>query len=141
MNGENSQRTDQQTGTDANRDPLTGTPVGTGVLVAGPQARSRAEIMDHTAEDAYWRTHYAERAYVDRDTPYEIYQAAYQTGYEGPHQYPGKTFAEVESNLQRDFEKSEGNSTLTWDKARNATRDAWNRVDRALSGDADGAAR
>ncbi len=141
MTKETQQQAGEQNGTDASRDPLTGTPLGTGVLVAGPEARSRAEDMDTTAEDAYWRIHYAQRPYVDRDTAYEIYQVAYQTGYEGHSQYPGKKFAEVETNLQRDYEKSKGNSMLTWDKARNATRDAWNRVEIALADDADGDGR
>ena len=136
MNEENNQRTGQQTGTDANRDPITGTPVGTGVLVAGPEARSRVEPMDPTAEDAFWRTHYSNREYVERNAPYSAYEPAYRTGYEGYNQYPGKKFAEVESNLQREYEKSKGNSLLTWDKARNATRDAWNRLEMALPDDA-----
>lgn len=135
MNQEILQQTDQQTGTAANPDPPT---TGPGVLVAGPEARSRAEGMDPAAEDAYWRAHYVQRPYVDQDTAYATYQMAYQTGYEGHSQHPGKKFAEVEADLQRDYEKSKGNSKLTWDIARNATRDAWNRVELAQEGEADG---
>lgn len=141
MNETNDRRTDKHMGTDAKRDPITGTPVDTGVLVAGPEARGLAGEMDPTAEDAYWKIHYAEQPYVERNAPYTSYQPAYRTGYEGRSQYPGKAFEEVESNLQRDYEKSKGNSTLTWDKARKATRDAWNRVEMALPGDANGDGR
>ena len=49
-----------------------------------------------------------------------MYQPAFRTGYEGRSQCPGKKFEEVETNLQRDYEKSRGNSTLSWDKARSA---------------------
>lgn len=135
MNEEILERTDKQTGTDANPDPTTETP---GVLVAGPEARSRVEEMDPTAEDAYWQTHYSNQEYVERNTPYSAYQPAYRTGYEGHRKYPGKKFAEVETILRRDYEKSKGNSTLPWDQARNATRDAWNRVEMTLPGDAGG---
>lgn len=143
MNEESNQRTDQQTGTDANRDPGTGRLVGTGVLVAGPDARDRAGEMDPAVEDAYWRTHYTNKEYVERNAPYSAYQPAYRTGYEGRSHYPGKTYDEVEADLQRDYEKSKGNSTLIWERARKATRDAWNRVDLAPSraADADGTVR
>ena len=138
MKEENNQQTDQQTGTDAIRDPITGTPEGTGVLVAGPEARSRVGEIDPMEEDAYWRTHYANQDYVERNAPYSAYQPAYRTGYEGRGQYPEKTYDEVEADLQRDYEKSQDNSTLSWDKAKKAARDAWNRVALAGSGDADG---
>jgi hypothetical protein len=36
-------------------------------------------------------------------------------------------FEEVETDLQRDYEKSRGDSTLSWKQARLAARDAWNR--------------
>ena len=129
----------------ANRDPLIETrgapPVDSGVVVAGPMARSLAnggaEKMDPTVEDAYWKTNYSKQEYVERNSPYTLYQPAYRTGYEGRIQYPGKTFEEVETNLQHDYETANGHSTLSWDKAKRATRDAWNRVDMALSGDAD----
>lgn len=122
-------------------------PVGAAVgLVAGAVAgglagKGVAEKMDPTVEDAYWKTNYSKQKYVDRNSPYTNYQPAYRTGYEGRSQYPGKKFEEVETNLQRNYEKSKGNSTLSWDKARNATRDAWNRVEMALPGDADGDGR
>lgn len=165
---------DRLKGTDANRDPITGTPgahpVGTGVgaaggaaagaaigavtgpvgaavgLVAGAVAgglagKGIAEKMDPTVEDAYWKTNYAKQKYVERDAAYATYQPAYRTGYEGRSRYPGKKYEEVEANLQRDYEKSRGTAGLSWEKARNATRDAWHRVEKALPGDADGDGR
>jgi hypothetical protein len=167
MNKENTKYADKKTGTDANRDPITGTPgahpVGTGVgatggavagaaigAVAGPvgaaaglvagaiagglAGKGVAEKVDPTVEDAYWKTNYSKRSYVDRDATYATYQPAYRTGYEGRNQYPGKRYEDVEANLQRDYEKSKGNGTLSWDKAKHATRDAWNRVEKALPG-------
>ena len=44
----------------------------------------------------------------------------------------------MQTDLQRDYDKSKGNSNLTCDKAKHATRDSWNRVETALPGDADG---
>lgn len=161
---ENKKQSNKPNGTDANRDPISGTPgahpVGTGVgaaggavagaaigavggpigaavgLVAGAVAgglagKGVAEKMDPTVEDAFWKSNYSKRRYVENNAPYTLYQPAYRTGYEGPGQYPGKKFEEVETDLQRDYEKSRGNSTLSWEKARPATRDAWNRREHA----------
>jgi hypothetical protein len=55
--------------------------------------------------------------------------------------YPEKTFAEAESDLQRDYEKARSKSSLAWENAKEATRDAWHRVERAIPGDADGDGR
>jgi phage tail tape-measure protein len=152
-------------GTDANRDPITGTPgahpVGTGVGAAGGAAagaaigaaagpvgaavglvtgavvgglagKGVAEKIDPTVEDAYGRENYVNRPYVERGTAYEAYQPAYRTSYEGRTRYPGKTYEQVEADLQRDYEKAKGSSTVAWDRAKNATRDAWHRVERAF---------
>jgi len=124
-----------------------GGPIGAAVgLVAGAVAgglagKGVAEKMDPTVEDTYWKTNYSKRPYVDRDTAYDTYRMAYQTGYQGRNQYPGKSYDEVEADLRRDYEKSKGNANLTWDKAKHATRDAWNRFETALPGDADGDGR
>lgn len=162
MTKEQIKQTDKQTGTDANRDPITGTPgahpVGTGVgavggaaagaaigavagpigaavgLVAGAVAgglagKGIAEKVDPTVEDAYWKTNYSKQSYVEHNAPYTTYQPAYRTGYEGRSQYPGKKFEEVEAKLQRQYEESKGPNGLSWEKAKVATRAAWNRVE------------
>lgn len=100
-----------------------------------------AEAIDPTVEDAYWKGNYSSRPYVETNAPFEQYQPAYRAGYEGRTRYPGKRYEEVESELERDFDRIRGDSRLTWEKAKHATRDAWHRVERALPGDADGDGR
>lgn len=118
---------------DANRDPLTGTrgahPLGAGVGSAsgGLAGKVVAETLDPTFEDAYWRTNFANLSYVDSNAPYIRYRSAYRTGYEGRIQHPGKKFEEVEPVLQRNYEAARGDSALSWEKARPAARDAWDR--------------
>lgn len=174
MNEDKIKQTNTGRGTDANRDPITGTPgahpVGTGVGAAGGAAagaaigtiagpvgaavglvtgavvgglagKGVAEKIDPTVEDSYWRENYTRQPYVDKNLSYGTYQPAYKTGYEGYGRYRGKKFEEVESDLQRDYERTKGNTNLTWDKAKLATRDAWHKVERALPGDADGDGR
>jgi hypothetical protein len=134
---------------DANLDPLSGEtgahPVGTGIGAASAGAtgaaigKEVAEAIDPTVEDAYWQSNYSSRPYADTSVTYEDYQPAYRTGYEGYTRYggTGKNYQELEETLQRDYETNRGKSNLGWDKAKHATRDAWDRVERAVPGDID----
>jgi hypothetical protein len=112
-----------------------------GAVVGGLAGKGVAEKIDPTIEDAYWRDEYVNRPYAKRDLPYESYQPAYRTGYEGYMRYQGKRYDEVEPDLQRDYETYRGDSDLDWNDAKHATRDAWHRVERAIPGDADGDGR
>ena len=103
--------------------------MGVGAIAGGLAGKSIAEKIDPTAEDAYWRTTYVSRSYVDKDSAYDVYQSAYRTGYEGYGRYPGKSFDEVEANLRQDYEKTRRTSALEWNKAKHATKDAWLRVE------------
>lgn len=110
-------------------------PIGAGVgllvgaIAGGLGGKGVAEMIDPTLEDAYWREQYARSAYVENGESYDIYRPAYQMGYEGCTRYPGKTYEEAESDLQRDYEESGWNSSLPWEKAKYAARDAWDRVE------------
>ena len=118
-------------------------PVGAAVgLVAGAVAgglagKGVAEKIDPTVEDTYWRENYIKQPYVERTLPYDAYRPAYRTGYEGYTRYPGRRYEDVEADLQRDYERNRGTSSLTWDRAKSATRAAWNRVETAIPGDSD----
>ncbi len=97
--------------------------------VAGAYAgKAIAEEIDPTVEAAYWEENYSQRDYVDTDVDYEHYEPAYRYGYENRARSDAKDFAAAEANLKRDWEKNRGNSSLDWESARPATRDAWNRV-------------
>jgi hypothetical protein len=109
-----------------------------GAVVGGLAGKGVAEKIDPTAQDAYWRENYSKRSYAEKSVAYEVYGSAYRIGYEGYALYPGKKYEEVESDLRRNYEKSRGNSTLAWDKARHATRDAWQRVSKTVPGDVEG---
>lgn len=111
-------------------------PVGTvvgmaaGAIAGGLAGKAVAETIDPTVEDAYWRATYTTRSYVDKASPFDIYQPAYRIGYEGYGRYPGKRFQEVEIDLQRDYEKAQGKAGLEWKQAKHATRDAWLRLEK-----------
>jgi len=174
MNNDTTNRTVGTTGTDANRDPITGAPgshpvgtaagavaggvaagaavgtvagpVGTvvgaavGAVVGGLAGKGIAEQIDPTREDAYWRDNFSSRPYASGST-YDEYRPAYQYGWDSYSRYPGKRFDDVESDLSRDWERTKGESKLTWDRAKYATKDAFQRVsdsvERAIPGDSD----
>jgi hypothetical protein len=107
--------------------------------VVGAMASKRK--VDPVAEDRYWRDNYAGRPYVASGTTYDDYEPAYRYGTEAYSRYPDRDFDEVESELGRDWHTTRGKSSLEWDHAKHATRDAWQRmkdgVERAMPGDSD----
>ena len=121
-------------------------PVGAAVgavvgAVAGAMAgKGIANAVDPVAEDAYWRDNYSKRPYAS-GSDYEEYGPAYGYGVEAYTRYPGRTFDDVEAELRRDWNSRRGRSSLEWDNAKHAARDAWQRlsdtVERATPGDSD----
>lgn len=108
-----------------------------GAVVGGLAGKGVAEGINPTVEDAYWRDQYSRETYYAKDHTYDDYAPAYRTGYEARGRYAGKRFEDVETEIARDYGNNRGSSRLGWDKARVATRAAWDRVERALPGDAD----
>ena len=118
-------------------------PVGTlvgsvaGAVAGGLAGKAVAEHFDPTAEEAYWRDAYATEPYYQSEMTYADYDPAYRLGWESRARYSGRRFDEVEKDLGRDYESRRGNSRLSWDHAKHATRSAWDRVERAMPGDFD----
>lgn len=120
-------------------------PVGAAVgaaagAVIGAIAGKRKDV-DPVVEDQYWRDNYASRPYIASGTVYDDYAPAYRYGTEAYTRYPGRSFDEVEADLGRDWNTTRGKSSLEWEHAKHATRDAWQRVsdtiERATPGDSD----
>jgi hypothetical protein len=108
-----------------------------GAVAGGLAGKGVAEVIDPTAEEAYWRENYSSRSYVEPGSSYEDYQPAYRYGWESRGRYGNSTFDEVETDLERGWEGAKAKTNLTWNRAKHAARDAWDRVERAIPGDAD----
>lgn len=110
-----------------------------GAVAGGLAGKGVAEKIDPTVENDYWRTNYSTRPYFEANHDYNDYEPAYRTGYEGYSTYSqrGMTYTDAEPHLQTDYEQRRGKGRLAWEKAKHATRDAWDRVERAIPGDAD----
>ena len=80
-------------------------------------------------EDTYWRENYGTRPYASsggRD--YSYYQPGYRYGYESASRYQGRNWDDVESDLERDWDRYEYRGNSTWQSIKDAVRDAWDRV-------------
>jgi hypothetical protein len=93
-----------------------------------PLPQGAAGAINPSREDTYWRTHYSARPYVKRGSSYDEYGPAYGFGVDACSRFPGRTFDEVEPEMSRAWTDGSSASTLCWNSARHAVRDAWNRV-------------
>jgi len=118
-------------------------PIGTiagaaaGAIMGGLAGKAIGTVMDPTAEDAHWQRTYAQESYYQAGLTFDDYAPAYRTGYQGRVQYAGRKFDDVQSSLEKSYEKVKGTSKLGWEKARHASRAAWDRIERAMPGDSD----
>jgi len=107
-----------------------GTAVGAaiGAVVGGLAGKGVGEAIDPTREHAYWSENFSGRDYVEKGSSFDDYGPAYDYGVDARGQYPGRGFDDVESDLSRDWTTRRGSSSLSWERAKHAARDAWNRI-------------
>ena len=95
-----------------------------------------ARAVNPATEDRYWRGAYVNAPYYQSERAYEDYEPAYRLGYYGWSRYGG-AFDQAEDRLSHEWKAIKGQSRLTWNEAKEATRAAWDRVERAIPGDSD----
>ena len=107
-----------------------GTVVGAviGGVVGALGGNAVGQAVDSEAEDAHWRNQHSKQPF-GKHGKFEDFQPAYRTGYQGYDQYASekKTFEDAEPDLRSQYEKS--GASVPWDKARDASRAAWGRVE------------
>ncbi len=96
--------------------------------IAGGLAGKGAAEMDPTVEEAYWVVQYTKEPYYSKSREYDFYAPAYRAGYEGRAKYDGRTFDEVEDDLQADYLGYKGEKS-NWHEVRPASLSAWHRID------------
>ena len=79
-------------------------------------------------EDLYWRDNFKTRPYAGGDAIYDDYGPAYSYGVDSYTRHDGRPWHDVEPDLSRDWDQFKGKSRLTWEHAKAAVRDAWNRM-------------
>lgn len=113
-----------------------------GGVAGGWAGKGIADIVDPQMEDEYWRGSWQSRSYIDGGYTYDQdYGPAYRYGVDAYTRYPERRYDEIETDLSAGWKDARGSSRLEWDRARHATREAWQRVsdqvERALPGDRD----
>lgn len=112
-----------------------------GAVAGGLAGKKIADVIDPTAEEAYWRENFSGRPYVASGASFDEYRHAYRYGVDAFGRYKSRSFEQAEPELMRDWDRARGTSSMTWDNARHATRDAWQRVsdfvERVTPGDSD----
>lgn len=107
-----------------------------GAVVGAVAGHNAGEAINPTEEDSYWRERSATTDYFGKskniyaDVNYDKdYQTAYRVGYENRANYQANTsFSDVEQDLKVKWEAIKGESRLTWEEAKYAVRDAWDRI-------------
>jgi hypothetical protein len=112
-----------------------------GAVAGALGGKAIADSIDPKVEGDYWSRNYSSRPYVKSGSVYDDYAPAYRLGYERYGEYHGRNFDEVEPEFRRHWDSGRGTSTLAWEDAKHATRDAFERaknsVERAIPGDSD----
>ena len=88
----------------------------------------RADRFTWDDEDTYWRTNYRTRPYASDTNDYDYYRPGYRYGYDAAHQYEGRNWNDIESELSGSWNKYEHRGNSTWEQVKAAVRDAWDRV-------------
>jgi len=117
-----------------------------GAAAGGLAGKGVADMVDPTMENEFWRTNWQNRAYIDQGFTYDKdYEPAYRYGVDAYNRFPERNYDEIETHLAEGWHSARGESNLDWDRAKHATRDAWQRLkdqaERAMPGDSDGDGR
>lgn len=89
---------------------------------AGTPIDTRAAAAE---QDAFWERSFAGRDYTHTERGYDYYRPAYQRGWEWAARHTGD-FQSVEARFREEW--SEEETGLSWDEARPAVRDAYERA-------------
>jgi hypothetical protein len=84
-----------------------------------------ADLWDD--EELYWRQNYSSRPYASGRS-YDALSPGYRYGFDAAARYRGRKWADVEKDLERDWDKYPNRGSSTWQQMKDAVRDAWDRV-------------
>ncbi len=106
--------------------------------VADKMSESDDRVVGWEDQDRYWRESFRSRPYVTADRGYDFYQPAYRYGWESATRHQGKSWSEVEPDLERGWEtfkgggwadfKGQSKVGAAWTDVKDAVRDAWDRM-------------
>ena len=101
--------------------------------------RTDRTFSTYKTTDDTFRNRYQTSSYFDKSFEYDRdYAPAYRYGTFSRNRYADRAWdTNLENDLSRDWDRFNGGSRLTWEKAKLAAKDAWHTAERAIPGDAD----
>jgi len=99
-----------------------------GAVAGGLAGKGVGELIDPTTEDNWLRENFGSRPYVKKGETFEAYQPAYLYGAQAESRHSGKSFQAIEPELRTGWDQARGSSALTWEQARDAVKDAYDRT-------------
>ena len=101
---------------------------GANTEMSAPVEHEFSHGIDPDVEEAYWRENYGRRPYVAGGESFIEYRPAYRYGVDAHRRFEGQSFEQVEAELMGEWDRVKGTSSLTWEGAKDAARDAWQRI-------------
>ncbi len=98
-----------------------------GGVAGGLVGKSAAEVVNPTGEIEYWKSEFPNRPYA-RGYAFNDYEPAYLATATAYNANVGRTFEEVEPDLERTWASNRRDSRVEWRDARLASKDAWDRI-------------
>lgn len=108
-----------------------------GGVVGAKAGDSIAEAVNPTEYTDHFKTQYKSTPYYTAGREWNDYAPAYKYGYDTYGQNRGQKFEDVETNLERDWNRVKADSRLEWNEAKQAVRDGWHHIERRVPGDLD----
>ena len=93
-------------------------------------------MKQNTYTEHFQKT-YNNTPYYRKDMAWDDYEPAYRYAESSYNTRSGRTFDQIENDLERGWDKARANSRLAWNEAKEAVRDGWHMLERAMPGDAD----
>jgi hypothetical protein len=97
-------------------------------VLGGTNTETTATTTWNT-ERKYWQDTYPTRSYYTQNRQYTTYEPAYRYGVETYYRTGGRNYTDLnQEELRKGWEQARDGSTLTWEEAQSATRDAYGRL-------------
>ena len=98
-----------------------------GAVAGGFAGVEVGKLIDPTTEDDWLQKEFENRPYVKPQQTFQDYIPTYQFGSHAEAAHLGRTFEEVEADVENEFELSGRNEMMPWGEAKPAVADAFNR--------------
>ncbi len=100
-----------------------------GAVAGAALGHQTGEALDPTIEAAYWRETAVDRPYYQSNLDFERdYHPAYRLGYETRIKHTQDRYAQHEDSMKAKWQHVKAESRLTWEQAKEAVQDAWERI-------------